>query len=80
MLYTRKHCGLCDEAAAELRAMSAEIRFTFTERDIDDDPELQARFDAVIPVVMIGGRVIAKAPFVPDELREIVTEALRQST
>lgn len=79
VLFTRKHCGLCDEAATELRALSTEHGFRFVERDIDDSPELRERFDTLIPVVMIGGEVVAQAPFVPEELREIVTTALKEN-
>ena len=56
-LYTRSDCGLCDEALALLVELSSRLDFTISERDIDADPELTARFNDVIPVVAVGDRI-----------------------
>lgn len=76
VLYSRKHCGLCDEASSELRDLAHALGFNFNERDIDDDAELRARYDTVIPVVMVDGRIVAQAPFVIEELRDFVVAAI----
>jgi thiol-disulfide isomerase/thioredoxin len=78
LLYKRRHCGLCDEAAIALKALASDLDLEFAERDIDGDPALRERYDAVIPVVAIDGRVVVQAPFTAEELREIVVEALQR--
>ena len=52
VLFTRRGCHLCDEAARVLARHS----LTFTSEDIDQDPELQARYNECVPVVMIDGK------------------------
>jgi len=53
VLYTRVGCHLCDDALALLRRHGLTPR----EVDVDQDPELRARFDTCVPVVEIDGRV-----------------------
>lgn len=75
-LYTRVQCGLCDETAAALRALSGDLRFTLVEIDIDTDAALQERYNDVVPVVAVGERVIAQAPIDEGALRALLTDAL----
>lgn len=56
LLYTRRDCGLCDEAAAVLAAYRAYLP-PVVEVDIDTDPEFLRRFDTCVPVVEIDGKV-----------------------
>jgi glutaredoxin len=76
-LYTRHGCGLCDDASFELRALSGELGFVFEERDIDNEPALREHYNDVIPVVIVDGNEVARAPFDSEELRELVRMALR---
>jgi hypothetical protein len=76
VLYTRKQCGLCDEAAAQLRALEAPLEFRLVERDIDEDAALRERFDESVPVVAVGDGIIARAPIEPGALREALVIAL----
>ncbi|MBI2724571.1 MAG: glutaredoxin family protein [Chloroflexi bacterium] len=76
ILYTRQNCGLCDEAAEELRALAQEMEFALDEVDIDENPMLHERYDAVVPVIAIGDRTIAEAPVDRASLRDLVREAL----
>ncbi len=80
VLYTRRVCGLCDETAGQLRLLRGELRFTLTERNVDEDAELRERYNDIVPVVTVGGNVIAHAPIDPAELREAVAAALRLIT
>jgi len=52
ILYTRQGCHLCDEAEQTL------IRCQLIPRliDIDADPELTARYNECVPVVVIDGQ------------------------
>ena len=72
ILYTRPGCGLCDDAALELRSLAGALGFVFAERDIDLHPSLRKRYNDVIPVVLADGREIARAPFVAEDLRELL--------
>lgn len=76
--YTRRQCGLCDDAARELRRFSAELRFTIVEHDIDDDAGLRERYNDVVPVIAIGDTVIAHAPIDLTALRTALASALPQ--
>jgi len=76
VLYMRKECGLCDEAAAMLRHLSRDLRFTITTVDIDDDPQALADYNDVIPVIAVGGRIVSQAPVDEDALREALSAAL----
>jgi hypothetical protein len=76
VLYTRRLCGLCDEAAEELRLLRDELRFTLVERDIDDDADLRARYNDIVPVVEVAGRTIAHAPVDIAALRDTLAATL----
>lgn len=52
ILYSRAGCHLCDDAAVLL----ARHGLRFERVDIDQDPQLQARYDQCVPVVLIDGR------------------------
>lgn len=58
VLYSRKDCHLCDQVKATLSRLSArrDPPFTWSEVDIDSDPELQGRFNEEVPVVFIDGK------------------------
>jgi len=77
VLYTRRVCGLCDDAAAELRRLRDELRFTLTEQDVDDDAALRERYNDVVPVIVVAGEVVAHAPIDVPGLRAALAAALR---
>jgi glutaredoxin len=52
VLFTRRGCHLCDEAADVLRRHGLQ----FTSVDVDQDPALAARYNECVPVVVIDGR------------------------
>lgn len=52
VLYTRKGCHLCDDAAALLREHGLQP----TAIDIDADPALRERYNTCVPVVVIDGK------------------------
>ena len=55
MLYSRKSCGLCDEARATILAERRRARFRFEEVLIDGDDELERRHGLRVPVVEVNG-------------------------
>ena len=52
VLYSRNGCHLCDVAAESL----ARHGLRFERIDIDTEPDLRARYDACVPVVVVDGR------------------------
>ncbi|MEE1621324.1 glutaredoxin family protein [Zafaria sp. Z1313] len=54
-LLTREGCHLCAAARATLDEVCGRLGVPWTERGIDDDPELRHRFGEEVPVLMIDG-------------------------
>ena len=54
LLYTRSNCHLCEDAKALLQTYECRYSLDIYEVDIDCDPHLRARYDACVPVVLIG--------------------------
>src|SRR5262245_57759061 len=52
VLYTRVGCHLCEDAEALLMRFGVNVRLV----DIDQDPELAARYGTWVPVVMLDGQ------------------------
>jgi glutaredoxin len=54
-VYSRPDCHLCAAAMSALRALQGELRFSLSERDIDEDETLQRAYFERIPVVALDG-------------------------
>jgi glutaredoxin len=54
-VYSRPDCHLCAEAMTALRALQGELRFSLSERDIDEDEALQRAYFERIPVIALDG-------------------------
>ncbi len=59
-LYSRPGCHLCEEAKAQIAPFLKEFGARLTEINIDEDPELRARYDYDVPVIFLGARKVAK--------------------
>ena len=55
VVYHAAGCHLCERALAQVRALRDELAFELEEVPIDGDPELEARYRELIPVVEIDG-------------------------
>ena len=68
-LYTRDGCCLCQEAKTILanHGLSPEVV------DIDEDPELAARFTCTVPVVAIDGKIRFRGRVEERLLRRLLT-------
>ena len=55
IVYHAAGCHLCERALAQLRKLRNELAFELEEVAIDGDPELEARYRELIPVVEIDG-------------------------
>lgn len=67
-LYTRKNCGLCNDAKAELAALEKELPHRLVEVDIESDPALLKKYLVSIPVLEIGPYTLT-APITKEQLR-----------
>ena len=56
VLYTRAGCHLCDQVKATLARLETRGGFTWTEVDVDSDPDLVRQFSEQVPVVFIDGK------------------------
>ncbi|MFM6974434.1 MAG: glutaredoxin family protein [Agromyces sp.] len=69
-LIGRPGCHLCDDAREIVTSVAAAFpTLVVTERSIDDDAELRAKYADEIPVVLINGRMHAYWRVDPDRLR-----------
>lgn len=55
VLYSRRSCGLCDEARHTILAERGRRAFEFQEVLIDGDDELERRHGLRVPVVEVNG-------------------------
>ena len=58
VVYHAAQCHLCERALAQVRALRDELSFELEEIAIDGDPELEARYRELIPVVEIDGEQV----------------------
>lgn len=54
-MYSRRRCGLCDEAREVLNSERERIPFAFDEVFIDEDVELESAYGLRVPVVLVDG-------------------------
>jgi glutaredoxin len=59
-IYSRPGCHLCEEAKQQIAPLLEEFGARLTEINIDEDPELRARYDYDVPVIFLGARKAAK--------------------
>ncbi|WP_334171387.1 glutaredoxin family protein [Sinomonas sp.] len=55
VLVTRRECHLCEAAREVVGRVAADVGAPWSERLIDDDAELAARFAEEVPVVLVDG-------------------------
>jgi glutaredoxin len=59
-IYSRPGCHLCEEAKTQIAPLLAEFGARLAEINIDEDPDLRARYDFDVPVIFLGARKVAK--------------------
>jgi glutaredoxin len=74
-LYTRPGCHLCEEAKAQIDPLLKEFGARLTEINIDEDPDLRARYDYDVPVIFLGARKAAKHRIDPVQFRRQLRDA-----
>ncbi len=53
-LLSRDYCHLCQEMEVALAPLAEEFGASVTVLDVDSDPELEARYDELVPVLLHG--------------------------
>lgn len=74
-LYTKAECPLCEEMAAAVAAVGAEVPLQVVAVDIATDPELLWRFGNEVPVLFVDGRKAFKYRVTVGSLRRRVWRA-----
>jgi glutaredoxin len=74
-IYSRPGCHLCDEAKQQIAPLLKEFDARLTEINIDEDPELRARYDYDVPVIFLGARKAAKHRVDPVQFRRQLRDA-----
>jgi hypothetical protein len=69
VLYKAAGCHLCERAEGELAALAEELGFEPELVAIDGDPELEARYRELIPVVEIDGERVCTYYVQPEPFR-----------
>ncbi|PQO39118.1 glutaredoxin family protein [Blastopirellula marina] len=75
VLYTRQGCHCCENAEAVVRKFVSDI----TRVDIDSDPELLQKFNTLVPVVEINGKVRFRGKVSPMLLERTLAAEARQA-
>ncbi|PQO28270.1 glutaredoxin family protein [Blastopirellula marina] len=76
VIYTRQGCSCCDKAAQVIQDFVSEITFV----DIDHDPELRQKFDTMVPVVEINGKIRFRGKVEPLLLKRILAAEVERQT
>lgn len=58
VVMSRQWCHLCHELVERLQPIADELGWRVRVLDVDADPELEARWDELVPVVLGGGAVL----------------------
>jgi glutaredoxin len=75
VLYGAADCHLCERARETVMALRDELGFELDEVSIDGDPELEARYRELIPVVEIDGEQAFVYFVPPDALRRRLAQS-----
>lgn len=75
VLYAAGGCHLCERAKAQLVELRDELGFELVEMAIDGDPELEARYRELIPVVEIDGERVCTYYVQPEPFRRKLAAA-----
>ena len=75
IVYSKPECQLCEEVKADLLSIQPEFGFALFERNIEEDPELFARFRYLIPVVDIEHHPLLYPPHTWQSVYNALREA-----
>jgi len=76
-LYGRPGCHLCDAAQAAIEALKPRLTFDLSVVNIELDGDLHRRYLFEIPVVVLDGEEIARAPISDRALQDEIETRLQ---
>jgi glutaredoxin len=80
-VYSRAQCGCCEKALNVLKEAQRRYGFAIDEVDIDQGPDLVAKYNTEVPVVTVNGKVRFRGLVNPALLeRLLVAESQTSST
>ena len=80
-VYSRAQCGCCEKALNLLKEAQRRFGFAIEQVDIDQDPDLVAKYNTEVPVVACNGKVRFRGVINPALLeRLLVAETQSGST
>jgi len=71
-MYSRRTCGLCDEARQVIFSVRREVPFAFQEISIDGDDALELAYGIRVPVVEVEGEERFEFAVDPARLRALL--------
>jgi glutaredoxin-like protein DUF836 len=74
-MYSRRRCGLCDEAREVVESVGRTVPLEFDEVFIDGDDDLELRYGLRIPVIEVAGREVFELTVDAEALAELVSSA-----
>ena len=77
ILYSKPGCHLCEVMKKEMAKADCAERYQLQEINIESDPELFARYQYDIPVLMIDRREAFRHRLTADSFREYLTKHVR---
>jgi hypothetical protein len=69
LLVGKPGCHLCEVMREVVSPVAAELGLALAERDVRSDPELDALYRNDIPVLLLGGREVARHRVTAEDLR-----------
>lgn len=69
-LLSRTYCHLCHDMEVAIGPLLNEFGATLTVVDVDEHPELEARYDELVPVLLHGSKELCHHFAEPAEIRE----------
>jgi glutaredoxin len=72
-MYSRRACGLCDEAREVILAVRADLPFEYEELFIDGNEDLEREYGIRVPVIEIDGQEQFELHVDPSELRRLIS-------
>jgi hypothetical protein len=69
LLVGKPGCHLCEVMREVVSPVAAELGLALAERDVRSDPELDALYGNDIPVLLLGGREVARHRVSATDLR-----------
>ena len=72
-IYSRHGCHLCDDALSTLENLQKELNFQIQKIFIDGDPDLEARYGDLVPVIQIDHKQHDFFRVDPERFRKAIT-------